>query len=260
MQDLDNATVDDIREFFQAFYRPDNATIVLAGDVSPDEALRLTRQYFGGIPKPKEPIARARAAEPPQKEERRVTKSYPNTPLPAVVMGYRMPAAYAPDSYALDLASNILSSGQSSMLYRKLVYEDRIAVQAFGEGNFTEDPNLFIALAVMNQGKTPAEGQKAIEEVLERLKAAPVDARELQKAKNSQIAQAVLRRQTVRAKASAAGQAAVLGKDVNLVNTELDHYLKVTPADIQRVAREYFVPNQRTVMIIEPPASAGRGN
>jgi predicted Zn-dependent peptidase len=171
-------------------------------------------------------------------------------------MGYRMPAAFAPDAYPLDLASNILSGGQSSMLYRKLVYDDRLAVQAFGDGNFTEDPNLFVVLAVMNQGKTPAEGEKAIEEVLERLKTAPVEAREMEKAKNQQIAGFVLRRQRVQAKASAIGRCAVLGKDPSCVNTELDRYLRVTPADIQRVAREYFVPAQRTVMVIEPAKRA----
>ena len=256
MEDLDKATVEDIRDFFQAFYRPDNATLVLVGDIVPDEAVRLAQQYFGGIPRPKQPLVRAKATEPPQKAERRVTKSYDNTPLPAVVLGYRMPAVFAPDAYPLELASNILSGGQSSMLYRKLVYEDRLAVQAWGDGNFTEDPNLFVLLAVMNQGKTPAEGEKAIEEVLGRLKTAPVDARELEKAKNQQIAGFVLRRQTVRAKANAIGRSAVLGKDADRVNTELDRYLRVTPADIQRVAREYFVPAQRTVMVIEPSKNA----
>jgi zinc protease len=252
MEDLDKATVEDVRDFFRAFYRPDNATMVLVGDFSPDEAVRIARQYFGGIPRPKQSLARIAATEPVQKAERRVTKSYPNTPLPAVVMGYRVPALFTPDSYPLDMASNILSSGASSMLHRKLVYEDQIAVQAFGEGNFTEDPNLFMVLAVMNQGKTPAEGEKGIEEVLGRLKSAPVDALELEKAKNQQIAAFILRRQTVRAKASAIGQYAVIGKDASRVNTELDRYLQVSPADIQRVAREYFVTAQRTVMVIEP--------
>jgi len=257
MADLDQATVDDLREFFQAFYRPDNATMVLAGDISPEEAVRLAQQYFGGIPRPQQPIIRVNAPEPPQKAERRLNKSYPDTPLPAVVMGYRMPAAFAPDAYPLEVASNILSDGQSSMLYRKLVYEDRLAVQAWGDGNFTEDPNLFTLGAVMNQGKTPAEGEKAIESVLDRLKNAAVDAHDLEKAKNQQIAAFVLRRQRVQAKANAVGRCAVLGKDVNCVNTEMDRYVQVSAADIQRVAREYFVPAQRTVMMIEPPNEAG---
>jgi len=101
------------------------------------------------------------------------------------------------------------------------------------------------------------EGEKAIESVLDRLKNAAVDAHDLEKAKNQQIAAFVLRRQRVQAKANAVGRCAVLGKDVNCVNTEMDRYVQVSAADIQRVAREYFVPAQRTVMMIEPPNEAG---
>jgi zinc protease len=258
MEDLDKATVQDVRDFFHAFYRPDNATLVLVGDLSPDEAVRLAQQYFGGIPRPKQPVARIVASEPPQKVERRLVKSYANSPLPAILMGYRMPAEFAPDAYPLELASNMLSSGSSSMLYRKLVYEDRIAVQSSGDGNFTEDPNLFVVLAIMNEGKTPAEGQKAIEAVLGQLRSAPVAAEDLEKAKNQQIASFILQRQTMQAKASAIGRYAVLGKDANRVNTELDRYVRVSPADIQRVAREYFVPAQRTVLVVDAPKSSNQ--
>ncbi len=259
MEDLDKATVEDVRQFFHAYYRPDNATLVLVGDISASQAAELAQRYFGGIPRPKEPIVRIQQPEPPQTAERRLTKTYADTPLPAIVMGYHMPAEFTADSYPLDLLSNILSQGQSSLLYQKLVYQDRLAVQASGEGNFTEDPNLFMVLAIMNQGKTPEEGEKAIEEVLERLKSAPLDARELEKAKNQVIAAYVLRRQGVQAKAQALGHYAVLGKDVNLINTELDRYLRVTLADLQRVARKYFVPQQRTVMVIEASPSPQQG-
>jgi len=252
IEDLDKATIEDVREFFHAFYRPDNATIVLVGDFSPDEAAKMAQQYFGGIERPKEKIVRINTPEPPQTTERRLTKSYDNTPLPGVWMAYHIPANFAPDSYPLDIASSILSDGQSSMLYRKLVYEERLAVQASAGGNFTEDPNLFIASAIMNKGKTPAEGEKALNSVLESLKTTPVDPKDLEKAKNQEIAADVLRRQTVHSKAEALGMCAVIGKDVNLFNTELDRYLKVTAADIQRAAREYLVAAHSTVLIVEP--------
>ena len=255
MEDLDRATVEDVREFFHAFYRPDNATMVLVGDFDPEEAVKMAQQYFGGIEKPKAKIVRINMPEPAQKQERRLTKSYDNTPLPGVWMGYHMPANFAPDSYPLDIASSILSNGQSSLLFRKLVYEDRVATQAQAGGNFTEDPNLFIVTAVMNQGKTPAEGEKALDSVLDSLKTTPVDPKDLEKAKNQEIAADVLRRQTVHSKGEALGMCAVIGKDVNLFNTELDRYLKVTAADIQKAARTYFVPTQRTVLIVEPKDS-----
>jgi zinc protease len=258
MDDLNKATVEDVREFFHAFYRPDNATMVLVGDFGVEDAVRTTQTYFGGISRPSQKIERINSPEPPQKAERRLTKTYDNSPLPAVVIGYHAPANFAPDSYPLDIATTILSAGQSSILYRKLVYEDRLATQAQAFGNFTEDPNLVIFQAILNQGKTPAEGEKALDDVIEQLKTTPVDARDLEKAKNQEIAAVVLRRERTEAKAEALGLCAVIGKDVNLVNTELDRYLKVTPADIQKAAQQYLVPTQRTVMIVEASKPDGR--
>ena len=255
MEDLNKATVEDVREFHRLFYRPDNATVVLVGDFSGDDAVKMATQYFGGIPRPAQAIPRIPVVEPPQTAERRVTKSYPNSPLPAVLMAYRMPAVFTPDAYPLEMASNVLSDGESSMLYKKLVYEDRVALETEGSGNFTEDPNLFIALAVMNQGKTAAEGEKAIEGVLDELKNKGVDARDLEKARNQRIAGFILGRQTVQSRASALGHYAVFGKDPNLFNMELDRYLRVTAADVQRVAKLYFVTPHRTVLVVEPPAA-----
>ena len=255
MEDLDKATVQDVRDFFHAFYRPDNATMVLVGDLNPDEAARMAQTYFGGIERPQQKIERINAPEPAQKAERRLTKTYDNSPLPAVIMGYHAPPNFAPDSYPLDLASNILSDGQSSILYRKLVYEQRLATQAQAFGFFSEDPNLIIFRAVLNQGKTPDEGEKALDAVIEQLKTTPLEAQDLEKAKNQEIAAIVLRRERTEAKAEALGMCAVIGKDVNLINTELDRYLKVTAADIQKAAQQYLVATQRTVLIVEPPAA-----
>src|SRR4029077_228317 len=135
MDDLNKATISDVREFFHTFYRPDNVTMVVVGDFSVEQAVTWAQKYFGGIPKPAEPLVRSIPQEPPQTAEKRLTASYPNSPLPAVVIGYKVPTQYAPDSYPLDLASNILSGGESGRLYRKLVYEDQIAVQVSGAGN-----------------------------------------------------------------------------------------------------------------------------
>ena len=253
MDDLNKARLEDVRAFFRTFYRPDNATMVIVGDFDASEAVRWVEKYFGGISRPAQPLPRVTLKEPPQQSERRLTKSYSNAPLPAVIEAYQMPALFAPDSYPLNLAARILSAGESSRLYRKLVYEDRLAVEAAGFGNFTEDPNLFWAFAIMNQGKSPADGEKVMDAVLEQIKTQPVGAAELEKAKNQQIAGFILGRQTVQSKADAIAQYAVLGRDPERINTELDRYLGVTAADIQRVAREYFVPQRRTVLVIEPP-------
>ncbi len=254
--DLEKATLEDVRNFFNTYYKPNNATLVIAGDFNSEQALRWTHEYFDGIPPASGPIPRRRTPEPPQTSERVVDKSYTNTPLPAVVIGYKIPARYAPDAYPLDLASNVLAAGESSRLYQALVYKDQIAVQSAGFGNFTEDPNLFWAYAIMNPGHMPADGEKAVIGVLDTLKDKPVDRQELQKAKNQEISSFVLGRDTDEEKAVAIEAAAVIGKDPGLVNTELERYLAVTPEDIQRVAKEYFVPERATVLIITPAAQA----
>jgi zinc protease len=253
-EDLDRATLEDVRNFFNTYYKPNNATLIIVGDFNSGEALNWTKKYFEGIPPSDKPIPRIDKPEPPQTEERTVKKSYTNTPLPAVVIGYKIPARYSPDAYPLDLASNILAGGESSRLYQTLVYKEQIAVQSGGFGNFTEDPNLFWAYAIMNQGHTAEEGEKAIVAILGGLKTEPVDAKEFQKAENQEISGYILGRGTDAEKAEALGAAAVIGKDPDLVNTELDRYLKVTPADLQRVAKDYFVAQHSTVLIVTSAA------
>jgi zinc protease len=255
-EDLDRAMLEDVRNFFNTYYKPNNATLIIAGDFNSSEALSWAKKYFEGIPASDKPIPRIDKPEPPQTEERTVKKSYSNTPLPAVVIGYKIPARYSADAYPLDLASNILAGGESSRLYQTLVYKEQIAVQSGGFGNFTEDPNLFWAYAIMNQGHTAEEGEKAIVAILDGLKAEPVDTKEFQKAENQEISGFILGRGTDAEKAEALGAAAVIGKDPNLVNTELDRYLRVTPADLQRVAKGYFVAQHSTVLIVAPAAPA----
>jgi zinc protease len=252
MDDLDKATISDVRDFFHTYYRPDNATMVIVGDFSADHAYAWAQKYFGGIANPAQAVPRNIPQEPAQTTELRLNKSYPNSPLPAVVIGYKIPAEFTPDAYPLDLASNILSGGESGRLYRKLVYQDQAAVQVNGAGNFTEDPNLFFAIAVMNQGRTAAEGEKEIYGVLDTIKTAPVSSRELEKAKNQEIASFILGRESARGKADALGRYCVIGKNCGLINTDLGTYLRVTAADIERVTAQYFVPARATVLTVEP--------
>jgi zinc protease len=259
MEDLDKATIQDVRDFFNTFYKPNNATLVVVGDFDSAQALAWTNKYFDGIPASAKPIPRLNNPEPPQTAERMAKKSYSNTPLPAVVIGYKIPARYSPDAYPLDLASNILAGGESSRLYQTLVYKEQIAVQAAGFGAFSEDPNLFWAYAIMNQGHTAEEGEKSLLGVLDGLKTAPVEARELEKAKNQEIAGYVLGRDTDEEKAVALASAAVIGKDPGLANTELEHYLTASAADVQRVAKDYFQSAHATVLIVTPAAPGAPG-
>ena len=256
MHDLDNARLQDVREFYDTFYAPNNATLVIVGDMDPAETESMIRKYFGPVARGARSLPNHIQQEPPQ-TAKRIVKLSLNVALPAFVEGYHMPADGTPDAYPLRLASNILSEGESSRIYQRLVYDKQIALEAQSTGNFTEDPNLFFVFAVMNQGHTPAEGESEVESELARLKTRPVGNDELQKAKNQILRDFILSRQTVQTRGEELGYAAVILKDARLVNTELSRFLAVTPEDIQRVARKYFVPENMTLVEVYTKNAAG---
>jgi zinc protease len=251
MADLNAATIADVREFYETYYVPNNATLVIAGDFDPDQVLGWVRKYFGPVPRGR-PIARPNITEPPQDEERRVNHTKA-VPLPAYVAGYHVPEDGHPDFYPLVIASSILSDGRSSRIYQSLVYEKQLAIQAQAGGNFSEDPNLFFAFLIMNRGASIEEGEKALTEELMRLTTEPVTDRELEKAKNKTRADYTFGRQSVRQKADALGHSAVIHGEVAAVDQEYDLFMKVTKDDIMRVARTYFRPENRTVVLVTPP-------
>jgi zinc protease len=252
LADLESITTADVKSFYDAYYTPNNATLVMVGDFDAEEALGLVNQYFGPIPSGKA-FERNIPREPPQ-GERRSLRLVKNVALPAFVTAYHMPADGAPDAYPLRLASKILSEGESSRIYRRLVYDQGIALEAESAGNFSEDPNLFFVFAVLNSGHTPADGEAALTAEIERVKSELVSEEELDKAKNQILRDFVLSRQTTRSLGEELGYAAVVLKDPELLNTELDRFLSVTREDIRRVARTYFVPENSTVVEIVPAA------
>ena len=255
MEDLDRATVADIRNFYDTYYVPNNATVVIVGDFESREAEYLVKEYFGflaaGQRLPGPPIPQ----EPPQAARREV-KTVLEVPLPVFVEGYHLPADGTPDAYPLRLAEKILSDGQSSRIYRRLVYDQQIALDARSTGHFAQDPNLMFVLAAMNPGHAPAEGRVELEAELERLKNELVSSAELTRAKNQILRDFLLARQNLQTRAEELGYAAVVLRDPQLVNTELDRFLAVAAADIQRVARKYFVPENVTIVEVYPRTGA----
>ena len=251
MEDLDRANVEDVRAFYDTYYVPANATLVVVGDFESREVLSLVKEYFGRVPGSGQPVERRIPPEPSQRSRRtlRITR---NVALPAFVAGYHMPADGTPDAYPLRLASRILSEGDSSRIYRRLVYDKQMALQAQSAGNFTEDPNLFFVFAVLNAGFTPAQAEAEMNVELERLKTEPVSAAELAKAKNQILRDFVISRQSVQSLGEELGYAAVVLRDPNLLDAELNRFLNVTPEDIQRVARQYFTPENATVVEVYP--------
>jgi zinc protease len=251
MHDLDAASVDDVREFFRTYYVPNNATAVLVGDFDTKEALSLVTQYLGRVPKSDRPVPRDIPKEPQQAKEKKATL-YEDWPLPAVVVAYHITYDGHPDSYPLHIASKILSDGQSSRIYRKLVYESGIALAAFGGGNIIEDPNLFYAVAIVQPNHTPGEAIAALEAELDRLRVEPVTAAELQQAKNQFARDYILGRETDKDKAEELGHAVVIHNDIKTTDGEFDIFQGITQQDVQRVARRYFTPENRLVLTVLP--------
>jgi predicted Zn-dependent peptidase len=256
MEDLNHASIQDIRDFYDTYYVPGNATLLIVGDVDWRQAAVEVEKYLGPV---KAGNARGPSAIPqePAQQAERVVKMNLDVALPAFVEGYHMPADGTPDAYPLRLASKILSDGESSRIYTRLIYDKQIAVQAQSSGNFTEDPNLFFVFAVMNGGHSPAEGEVQVEAELSRLKTELVSEADLEKAQDQILRDFILSRQTAQSRAEELGYAAVVLKDAELVNTELHRFLEVTPQDIQRVSRKYFVPENKTLVEVYSKKDAG---
>jgi zinc protease len=251
MKDLDAASVEDVRGFWQTYYVPNNATAVLVGDFDSKEALQLVTQYLGRVPKSYKPVPRDIPKEPAQTKEKRVTLK-DEWPLPAVIVAHHITFDGDPDSYPLHIASKILSDGQSSRIYRKLVYDKQIALAAFGGGNIIEDPNLFFAVAIVQPGHTTDEAANALIEELDRLRNEPVSDAELQQAKNQFARDYILSRETDQQKAEVLGHASVIHNDLRTADGEFDIFQNTTAADVQRVAKTYFTPENRLVLTILP--------
>jgi len=258
MKDLDAASVEDVREFFATYYVPANCTAVLVGDFDARQALALVTQYLGRVPKSDKPVPRDIPKEPAQTREKRVTLQE-DWPLAAVVVAHHITFDGNPDSYPLHIASKVLSDGQSSRIYRKLVYEKGIALAAFGGGNIIEDPNLFFAVALVQPGHTTEEDAAALIAELDRLRAETITNSELQQAKNQFARDYILGRETDQNKAEVLGHAAVIHNDLKTADAEFDIFQALTAEDVRRVAGKYFTPENRTVLTVLPrPTTGGR--
>ena len=258
MKDLEAASIDDVRDFFRTYYVPNNATIVLVGDFNTKEAQDLVAKYLGRVPKSDRPVPRDIPKEPPQTKERRV-KLEEAWPLPAVVVAHHITFDGDPDSYPLHIASKVLSDGQSSRIYRKLVYEKQIALAAFGGGNIIEDPNLFYAVAIVQPGHTTEEAIDALIAELDQLRNEPITPAELQQAKNQFARDYIFSRESNKDKAMQLGHAAVIHNDIKTADGEFDIFMNITQADVQRVAQKYFTPENRLVMTIMPKSTSSGG-
>jgi len=246
IEDLDAASLKDVQEFHSTYYRPDNATFVVVGDFDQQQLDAWVDKYLTPIAKPNRPLPRVQVKEPARTAEARLTE-YGRNDLPAVGLTFLIPRQADNDSEPLRVASTILSTGESSRLYRALIYEQQIAAEADASAQFREDVSLFVVLAILAGGKKPEDVERSLLAEIKKLQDQPVTSAELEKAKNQLITNQLRERETSNGKAQALGQAAVLLGDPARVNSDLARLQSVTAADVQRVMKKYFTDSNRLV-------------
>ncbi len=260
MADLNAASVDDVKAFFRTYYAPNNAVMAISGDVQSTACLAKVHKYFDRIPR-QPPPAEVDMTEPPQTVERRTTVDDPLARLPRVAMAYHVPPSGTPDDDALTVLASVLSSGRSSRLYESIVHQQQLASSVSAFNGESRGPGLFEFAGTPLPGKAVADLEAAIDAEIERVKAGPIEGWEMDKAKNG------VKRSFVSGLTSSLNRAVLLSqyelfyKDPNRINTRVDRIGAVTASDVQRVARTYLVPTNRTVVITMPktaPTPGGR--
>ncbi len=242
-----NATDEDIKAFHDMFYVPNNAVLVITGDIDIEETKTLVDKYFADIPEGPEDIYRPPMNEPRRTEELRDTV-YDNVQIPAVIQAYMIPAQGTPDFYAVQMLGNLLTRGQSSRLYRRLVDEEEKALQVASMPLNLEHPGINLVFALTNMGVDPKDVEDIINEEFEKVRNELISEEELQKLKNQIESQMVNRNTTIARRATSLANYHLLYEDANLINTEVERYMEVTREDILRVAREYFREDNRVVL------------
>ncbi len=258
MEDLNAASVDDVATFFKTYYAPNNAVLSIVGDVDTKKTMALIEKYFGVInrqPQPKRPDL----VEPPHTAERRSVIEDSLARLPEVDIAWVTPPAGTADFDALDVLSWVLSSGRSARLNQALVREKRLALSANAGNPDKRGPGLFEIEAQAAPGANPADLEAAIYEEVEKVKSGPIADWEIEKAHNTARRNQAGAATSTLTRAIQLGEYALFYNDPNLINTKTDKVLKVTSADVQRVAAKYLTKENRSVIITTPKPAAGRG-
>ena len=248
LDELSAATPADARAFYQMYYRPDNAVLIVVGDFDQAQFDAWTDKYFGKIKTNKSAIPRVTAVEPERTEEKRYRETAPNVPFPAVLITYLAPNSKDRDVPALKIAETILANGESSRLYQELVYKQQLAQEAGFNADIRADRGLLYFYAIASEGKTPDALEKSLLAELTKIQNAPVSANELAKAKNQLIARTLQEREQNDGKATAIERAITYEGSAAAVNTDIQKLQAVTAADVRRVMKKYFTDKNRVVI------------
>ena len=251
MEDLDSATIDDIKEFFRIYYAPNNAVLTVVGDFDNDEARALVDKYFGNIPAQPVPPP-VDVSEPEAVAIREETFHDLLAPAPAFVLGWKIPERRTPDFYALSLAGSLLFEGDSSRLYQNLVKGEESVVSIEGGIDERRGPSALYIFALPKPGEDPNRIREQIFKEIKHIAADGPTELEMEKLRNSLCNDSVRGRQSTMYRAQRLAEFALYDSDPRLVDSELDLYLSVTAEDIQRVASRYIDVENRVVLDILP--------
>src|SRR3954470_15413048 len=253
MEDLNAASVEDVRAFFKMYYAPNNATLTLVGDFKTGDALATIKKNFENIPRQPDPPA-VDMNEPEQKAERRASVDDQLARLARVSIAYKTVPGNTPDFYALQVLANALGGGASSRVNQRLVREKEMVTNASAFAQEMRGVGGFYLTATPRPNVKTEDVEAALYEEIARMQKEPIADWELQKAKNGARRSFINSLQSSLGRANAIGQAAVYYNDPNLINTRLDKVMAVTKEDVMRVANKYLVPTNRTVVITVPKA------
>ncbi|MFL6227840.1 MAG: M16 family metallopeptidase [Pyrinomonadaceae bacterium] len=251
MEDLDDASVEDVREFFRIYYAPNNAVLSIVGDFDSREARALVEKYFATIPSQPAPPT-VDVSEPEEVAAR--FESYPDrfAQLPALMLGWKSPVRRTPDFYALMLASDLLLEGESSRLYQRLVKGDESVVAVQGGVAERRGPSSLYLFAIPKPGKTTEEIRRTIQEEIRQLADEGPSAEEMEKLRNNLLNDAVRGRQSTMFRAQMLAEYALYDGEPQLFNTELESYLRVEPAAIKEAAARFLATDNYSLIEVVP--------
>jgi zinc protease len=250
MSDIEHWTIDDLKHHFEMGYSPSNATMVVVGDVTPEEIFKLCEKTIEPIP-PHPPPPPVTTVEPPQLGERRLVV-HKQAELPLLMIGYHVPQTKHADFYATNILRTILFQGESSRMYERLVDQDQIALDVSSTVQPAFDPTLAIIVAQPKQGIDPEKCEKAIYEELQRAKTTAITDQELEKAKNMRLMEFYHQMRTINGRANTIGTYEVFSGGYQKLFDAAKNYAAVTKEDVQRVAKAYFGTDNRTVATLLP--------
>lgn len=257
-QYIDQAKLSEFIDFHNHYYVPNNATLSIAGDLDIETTKKMIAKYFGDIPRGKYPIVMPKVKEPEQKAEVRDIV-YDNIQLPAVIQAYHMPANGTPDYYALDMLTKLLSGGESSRLVKALVDKQQKAMYVGAFPFALEDAGLFLVFGICNMGVNPGDMEKAIDDEVAKVKSGDITDHDLQKIKNQVENDFVNQNSTMAGIAENLANYKVYFGNTDLINTEIDRYMKVTRDDMLRVANQYLKKENRVVLYYLPKSENKEG-